>query len=118
MDRSDIITLYADTVSYDDYGVAVKTRTSRDVFCKVDSVSRAEFYEGGRAGLNPEYRITMFFADYNGEVLVGYNGRNYSVYRTYQAGTDIIELYVERKNGTDVTVTTTVPGGGSNGGST
>ena len=117
MDRSDIVTLYADTVSYDDYGVAVKTRTSRDVFCKVDSVTRAEFFEAGRAGLNPEYRITMLFMEYNGEVIVGYNGRNYSVYRTYQAGTDIIELYVERKAGTDVTITTTTTsGGGGNGG--
>ncbi len=111
MDRSDIITLYADTVTYDDYGVAVKTRTSRDVYCKVDSVTRAEFFEAGRSGLNPEYRITMFFGDYEGETIVGYNGRNYSVYRTYQAKTDIIELYVERRAGTDITITT----GGNNG---
>ena len=106
MDRSDIITLYADTVTYNDYGVAVKTRTSRDVFCKVDSVTRAEFFEAGRSGLNPEYRITMFFGDYEGETIVGYNGRNYSVYRTYQAKTDIIELYVERRAGTDITIST------------
>ena len=111
MDRSDIITLYADTVSYDDYGVAVKTRTARDVYCKVDSVTRAEFFEAGRSGLNPEYRITMFFGDYEGETIVGYNGRNYSVYRTFQAKTDIIELYVERRAGTDITITT----GGNNG---
>lgn len=112
MDRSDIITLYADTVTYDDYGVAVKTRTSRNVFCKVDSVTRAEFFEAGRSGLNPEYRITMFFGDYEGETIVGYNGRNYSVYRTYQAKTDIIELYVERRAGTDITITTTTTTGG------
>lgn len=110
MDRSDIITLYADTVTYDDYGVAVKTRTSRDVFCKVDSVTRAEFFEAGRSGLNPEYRITMFFGDYEGETIVGYNGRNYSVYRTYQAKTDIIELYVERRAGTDIAITTITGG--------
>ena len=101
MDRSDIITLYADTVTYDDYGVAVKQRTGREVFCKVDSVTRSEFFEAGRSGLKPEYRITMFFGDYEGETFVGYNGRIYSVYRTYMAKTDIIELYVERKTGTD-----------------
>ena len=103
MDRSDLITLYADTITYDDYGVPVKTRSSRDVFCKVDSVTRSEFFDAGRSGLKPEYRITMFFGDYNGEALVGYNGRYYSVYRTYMAKTDIIELYVERKTGTDGT---------------
>ena len=106
MDRSDIVTLYADSVSFNNYGVAVKTRTSREVFCKVDSVTRDEFFEGGRSGLNPQYRITMFFGDYAGETLVGYNGKNYSVYRTYMAKTDIIELYVERKGGTNTEVET------------
>lgn len=101
MDRSDIVNLYADRIYYDDYGVARKTRTARQVFCKVDSVTRAEFFDAGRSGLNPEYRITMFFGDYNGETVVGYKGRTYSVYRTYQAKTDIIELYVERQGGTN-----------------
>lgn len=93
--------LYADVVNYDDYGVARKTRTAREVFCKVESVTRAEFFDAGRSGLNPEYRITMFFGDYNGESVVGYKGRLYSVYRTYHAKTDIIELYVERQGGTN-----------------
>ena len=106
MDRSDIVTLYADTVTYDDYGVAKKARSSKQVYCKVDSVTRAEFFEGGRSGLNPEYRVTMFFGDYSGEALLEYNGRMYSVYRTYQAKTDIIELYVERRGGTNLTVST------------
>ena len=101
MDRSDVITLYADTVTYDDYGVAVKSRTAKEVFCKVDSVTRAEFFDAGRNGLNPEYRMTMFYGDYDGESVVGYKGRLYSVYRTYQAKTDIIELYVERQGGTN-----------------
>lgn len=101
MDRSDIVNLYADTITYDAYGVARKTRTAREVFCKVDSVTRAEFFEAGRQGLNPEYRITMFYGDYNGEAVLGYKGRLFSVYRTYQAKTDIIELYVERQGGTN-----------------
>lgn len=103
MDRSDIVNLYTDTITYDDYGVARKQRTAKEVFCKVDSVTRAEFFEAGRQGLNPEYRVTMFFGDYNGEAVLGYKGRLYSVYRTYQAKTDIIELYVERQGGTNGT---------------
>lgn len=101
MDRSDVINLYADTITYDEYGVAKKTRTERSAFCKVDSVTRAEFFDAGRSGLNPEYRITMFCGDYNGESVVGYKGKLYSVYRTYLAKTDIIELYVERQGGTN-----------------
>lgn len=101
LDRSDIVTLYLEAVSYDAYGIATTQTTERDVFCQVDSVTRAEFFDGGRNGLNPEYRVRMFFGDYNGELLVGYKGLMYSIYRVYKGRGDIIELYIERKGGTN-----------------
>ena len=101
MDRSEVITLLSTTKEQNDYGVWVETPTSRDVFCQVDSVTRAEFFNGGRNGLNPEFRMTMFFGDYDGEQMLIYNGKSYSVYRTYQGRNDTIELYVERKGGTN-----------------
>lgn len=101
MDRSTPIMLFSTTKAQDAYGVWVESPTSRMVFCQVDSVTRAEFFDGGRNGLNPEYRMTMFFGDYNGEKLLSYNGQTYSVYRTYQGKNDTIELYVERKGGTN-----------------
>lgn len=101
MDRSSKITLLESTQSQNAYGVWTDTLTAKDVYCQVDSVTRAEFFEGGRNGLNPEYRFTMFFGDYNGEQTVIYNGNTYSVYRTYHARTDTIELYVERKGGSN-----------------
>lgn len=101
MDRSTPIMLLSTTKAQDAYGVWVESPTSRMVFCQVDSVTRAEFFDGGRNGLNPEYRMTMFFGDYNGEKLLFYNGQTYSVYRTYQGKNDTIELYVERKGGTN-----------------
>ena len=101
MDRSSQIALLATTKSQNDYGVWVETTTSRNVFCQVDSVTRAEFFDGGRNGLNPEFRMTLFFGDYDGEKLVMYNGKTYSVYRTFQARNDTIELYCERKGGTN-----------------
>lgn len=102
MDRSDVVTLVSYTSAQDDFGVWKKTKSEKDVFCRVDSVTRAEFFEGGRNGLNPEYRITMFFDDYNGEEEVVYKGKAYGVYRTYHAKTDELELYVERKGGVKV----------------
>ena len=101
MDRSEVITLLTTTRTQDAYGVWTETATGRDVFCQVDSVTRAEFFEGGRNGLNPQYRFTMFCGDYNGETVVIYKDLPYSVYRTYLARTDTIELYVERKGGTN-----------------
>lgn len=45
----------------------------------------------------------MFFDDYNDEPIVEYNEKRYTVYRTYHSRTDDIELYVERKGGTNGT---------------
>ena len=101
MDRSNVISLVSTSQTQDAFGVWRQTETKRDVFCQVDSVTRAEFFEAGRSGLNPEYRFTLFGGDYNGESLVIFNGKPYSVYRTYHARTDEIELYVERKGGTN-----------------
>lgn len=101
MDRSDVITLLTTAITVDDYGVERVRRTSREVFCQVDSVTRAEFFDGGRNGLNPEYRITMFAPDYEGETELTYKGLAYSVYRTYQGRNDTLELYVERKGGSN-----------------
>lgn len=101
MDRSSVISLLATTKSQDKFGVWQETETKRDVFCQVDSVTRAEFFEGGRNGLNPEFRFTLFYGDYAGEQVVIYNGNPYAVYRTYHARTDEIELYVQRKGGTN-----------------
>lgn len=101
MDRSEVITLLGATKSQNEFGIWKETKTERNVFCQVDSVTRAEFFDGGRNGLNPEFRFTIFFGDYNGERKVIYKGNPYAVYRTYHARTDELELYVERKGGTN-----------------
>jgi hypothetical protein len=43
----------------------------------------------------------VFFADYEGERLLEYNGKRYGIYRTYNNGSDEVELYAERKGGTN-----------------
>ena len=73
----------------------------REIYAEKDSVTQTEFFEGGRNGLNPEYKFTVFFADYQGERIVEYNGQRYAVYRTYQPRTDRLELYVQREGGTN-----------------
>lgn len=103
MDRSDIINLISITQTQDDYGVWRQTETARSLYCQVDSVTSTEFFEGGRNGLKPAYRFSIFKPEYNGEQIVEYNGERYSVYRTYESRNDILELYVERKGGTNGT---------------
>lgn len=101
MDRSNVCTLLQTTSSQDAYGVWRETTSSTEVFCQVDSVTRAEFFEGGRNGLNPEFKIRIFFGDYSGEPELILDGKTYSIYRTYFGRNDEIELYVERKGGTN-----------------
>ena len=99
MDRSTPIYLISIELQEDQYGVLQPTATKRMVYANVKSVSQSEWFEGGRAGLNPEYKMTMFLYDYNGEASLEYMGKTFDIYRTYMAGTDKLELYVQRKQG-------------------
>ncbi len=101
MDRSEVLTLLKATKTRDEYGVWAESFTRRDVFCQVDSVTRSEFFDAGRNGLNPEYRFSIFFGDYDGERIGEFRGQTYGIYRTFHGKTDEMELYVERKGGTN-----------------
>lgn len=95
---TDVITLVTQTITTDKYGNEVAKETEKTVFCGVDSISQTEFYAAANTELNPEYKFTIFFGDYEGEEVVVFNGARYSVYRTYRTG-DNLELYAERKIG-------------------
>lgn len=114
----DALTLIKKTRAQDANGICRNTgETRREVFCKVSSITRAEFFEGGRNGLNPSFVFSVFHADYEGESLVEYRGETYSIYRTYKAdrirgvtestqdaselSLDYIELYAQRKGGSN-----------------
>lgn len=95
---ADVITLVAQTITIDTLGNEVATESEKTVYCEVNSITQSEFFAAANTELNPEYRFTVFFDDYNGEDIVKYNGVRYSVYRSYRAG-DYMELYTERKIG-------------------
>ena len=81
--------------------VVEKTRTTNTVFADISSVSQAEFFSGGRIGLQPSLKATIYDFEYNDEPIVKYNGKLYSVYRTYFVnGSDRLELYLEERGGT------------------
>lgn len=95
-----VLILYQDTKTQNEYGVWETNSDPITVFCQVSSVSQTEFYQGGRNGLNPEYRFTVFQGDYHNEIFCEYNGKGYAIYRTFLVpGTDYIELYAERQGG-------------------
>ena len=81
--------------------IVEKERDTKTIFAEIGSVSQTEFFSGGRLGLNPSLKAVIYDFEYNGEPIVKYNGKLYSVYRVYLVnGSDRCELYLEEKGGT------------------
>lgn len=99
MDRSIQFTLLPVTRTQDAIGQFIESATPRLVYGQITSVSADEFFAGGQNGFKPEYRVTMFAPDYQGERRCLIDNVEYSVYRTYFGRTDKVELYLERRVG-------------------
>lgn len=81
--------------------VVEKTRTTKTVFADIGSVSQTEFFNGGRLGLQPSLKATIYDFEYEDEPIVKFNDKLYSVYRVYFVnGSDKVELYLEERGGT------------------
>ncbi len=96
------ITLISPSSRYQDEKGVWRTRraVNREIFARMQSVSRSEFFSGGQSGFRPEMQFTVFHAEYQGEAEMIWNGARYAVYRTYQVpGSDDLELYVQREIG-------------------
>ena len=99
MDKSTVVTLVSTAYETDEFGQKTPVETLFDVFCELQSVSMSEWFEAGRNGIKPEYRLTMSQFDYDGQTEVIIFGKRYGIYRTYIYKNDNIELYVEQKAG-------------------
>ena len=91
-------TLYEEHITQDAALNEVKTYTGRTIYVrKVRSVGQNEFYQAAAQGMKPAVVLVIFFADYNGEKVVGWQGTVYTVTRTYQRpDSDDLELTLER----------------------
>jgi hypothetical protein len=95
------IDLIAETYTQDELGVPRATETKVRIFAEITSVSSAEWFEGGRAGLNPEFRAEVYSFEYSGQKILEKDGIRYAIYRTYQKSMERIELYCELKKGSE-----------------
>ena len=97
----DLITITTEKDSLNQ--VVEKTRTTASLYAELSSVSQTEFFSGGRLGLQPSLKATIYDFEYNEEpiVKVRYSDSKtklYSVYRTYSVGgSDKLELYLEER---------------------
>lgn len=90
---SDVMTLVHRTLD-EDGNIIEEVR--RYVFCRLESVSRTEFYQAQATDLRPELVLVLpDYFEYKGEYLCIYDGTWYRVIRTYRKGQEL-ELIVQR----------------------
>lgn len=96
----DVLTLIAETYTVNTIGVRVATESRRTVWAHEKSLTRADWYYGARAGLNPSLVVSTPSVNYSGEKIAEWKGVRYAVYRTYTPeNSDETELYLERRTG-------------------
>lgn len=99
MGRDHVAQLIGVTYQPDAIGQQVPTETKREVFCEVEGIRQSEWFSAGQKGLKPQFMLTVFVDDYQGETAVEVDGVRYGIYRTYPAKHDKLELYLEKKGG-------------------
>jgi len=70
---------------------------------KMRSVYQSEYFEAAQSGIRPTFTIETPAVNYHGEKLIKYDGNTYVIYRTYNVGTDKIELHCAERVGTNGT---------------
>lgn len=96
--------LVGEATAKDDTGQTIKTNepTSTNLVGELKSVYQNEFYKAEQAGIRPQGVIEMSSFDYCGQSRLSIGSADYVIYRTYNVGTDRIELYFgDRVGGND-----------------
>lgn len=89
---TDLCTLVAQTTTTDADGYPAIAETSRQIFCNVcDGVTRTEFYEAYKAGIQLTATVEINQGDYNGERILEHGGKRYNIVRTYPTGYGTLE---------------------------
>lgn len=89
--------------SYDEYLNEKVETVRRMVYVQPRGVYNSEFYNASIVGLHPSITLTLSNrADYEGEKLVEYEGKVYSVIRAdWKAQRDSLDLILEEKTNVD-----------------
>lgn len=81
--RDDVVTLIKEVPKA--HGIFDKPEElEKEVFCKVTSISRSEFWRAKNNGAEPVFLFILSeYADYHDEKIVLYHGKRYRVLRSY-----------------------------------
>ena len=95
----DVMILLQHKPELDENHVQKMQEQRRQIFCRVKSVNRSEFFAAGQSGLSPAFLFEIFPGDYENEQTVEFHGERYAVYRTFLRDSDTLEIYVQREGG-------------------
>lgn len=99
MNKVILFDLVKEVSQKDSTGQTKKIKTYQSALGTQKSVYSNEFFKADQAGIRPQGVIVMNVFDYSGEALIKIGNQEFSVYRTFEVGTDKIELYYGERVG-------------------
>jgi|SRR4051812_48254183 SPP1 family predicted phage head-tail adaptor len=91
----DVCYLITTESNQDEIGNSILTEKEMMVWCSKLSITRAEFNAAGSLGFKPDMMLVIDAEAYDDEKKVKYEGKKYSIYKTYLRADGFIELYCE-----------------------
>lgn len=88
---SDKIKLIAISHTPNSMGDMIETKTKTEIFANKKSIRQSEFYQAAATGLRPEIMFEVWSDEYNSQPKLEYNGKEYTIIRTYDQG-ELTEL--------------------------
>jgi len=95
-DAADLLQI---TTTKDELGQAIKHEKPFMIFCSKMSITRAEFNTSGQLGHKPVMMLIVDSDAYDNEKFLNYQGKKYSIYKSFQRIDHFTELYCEVKAG-------------------
>lgn len=95
----DVCFLMSTTIIVDELLQQIEITLPELVYCSKLSVGQKEFSVTMQKGLKAEMTIVMNHDEYDGEKVLEYNRKKYSIYRTFVRDDGDIELYCEVRTG-------------------
>lgn len=97
-----ILVLYSELFTDDEIFQRIPQITERPCIASVSSASRSEWVAAGHNNLKAALVARTAAVNYHGENKARFNGKVYSIYRTYlDDNSDNIELYLEEDAGVE-----------------
>ena len=91
--------LVSETLTKDATGQSKTTTSTTACIGEMKSVYQNEFYKAEQAGIRPQGILVVSAFDYGGEAKLKIGSKTFTIYRTFEVGTDRIELYYGERVG-------------------